>query len=181
MALVIIAAAILGLALINVNPIGAGQVSSGNTGHGDVEASNHFGNQENTSLVWPVVKMLSALVIVIVAVYLAMFALKKLSNRKAAGTAAPGSLDLMQTVYVGPHKTVSLVRVGGRSVLVGVTDQNISLLTELTPQETEELTVDTSEQPGTYGALNFSGILDTARDKVRQIAARKSSTATQRC
>ena len=180
--IVIIGAAIAGLALVDVGQIGAEQKTTPDQGQKVESASEMITTQANESLVWPVVKMLSALAVVLLAVYLAVYALKRLNNRRHAGSAAPGSLDLMQTIYVGPHKTVSLVRVGKRSVLVGVTDQSISTLTELTADETEDLT-GPIEAPGNNLSPvgSFAGMLDTAREKLRSIAARNKDTAAQSC
>lgn len=181
LAIVVIGAAIAGLALIDVGHIGA-QPQSSSTEVGDNTATGApLTTRTDSSLVWPVVKMLSALAVVILAVYMAMYALKRLNNRRSAGSAAPGSLDLMQTIYVGPHKTVSLVRVGKRSVLVGVTEQNISTLTELTAEETDSLTSAEDVTSRLSQAGNFAGMLEAARDKLKSIAARNKDTAAQSC
>ncbi len=85
------------------------------------------------------IRMLSALIIVILAIYLGVFALRRMLNRRALGRGSVRALEVIQSTPVGPKKSVTLIRVADKSVLVGITDSRISILTELTEEETGKL------------------------------------------
>ena len=84
-------------------------------------------------------KMIAALVVVVGCIYGGLYLLGRLMGRGGKGAARGRNLELLESTFVGPKKSVSLLRVGDRSVLVGVTDNGISMLTELSEQETASL------------------------------------------
>ena len=170
--IVIVSVALAGLTMINVNPAGA----SGTTvtkaaetvaGH---EAGTPLAGGEQPSVAAAVAKMVSALALVILVAYGALFALKKMMNRRYGGGRNGGSLEVMQSTYVGPHKQVSLVRVGKRAVLVGITDHQITTLTELDPEETEEFVGQAGE---TAPHESFADKLNLASEKLKNFGLRK--------
>ncbi|MEZ4652063.1 MAG: flagellar biosynthetic protein FliO [Candidatus Eisenbacteria bacterium] len=62
----------------------------------------------------------------------------------------PGSssMAVIDRLPMGAHKSVCVVRAAGRYYLVGVTDAQIQLLTELDPQEVEANYPDKAKRPG---------------------------------
>ena len=125
---------------------------------------------EDPGVVDAMVKMISALALVIALVYGALYMLRRLMGRRLKGSGGNGSLEVLETTYVGQHKAISLVRVGHRSVLVGVTDSQITTLTELDVEETEEI-LGPSTQPAK--AEPFSGALSGAVERLKTIGLRK--------
>ena len=125
---------------------------------------------ENPGVVGAMVKMIGALALVIALVYGALYMLRRLMGRRLKGSGGIGSLEVLETTYVGQHKAISLVRVGHRSVLVGVTDNQITTLTELDVEETEEI-LGTSTQPAK--TERFSGVLSGAVERLKTIGLRK--------
>lgn len=110
-------------------------------------------------------KMLAALVVVIGCIYGGLYLLGRLMGRRGKAGARGRNLEVLESTYVGPKKSVSLLRVGERSVLVGVTDSGISMLTELNAQETASLLA-SQEAPAEEP---FGAFLKTAYAKVAQI------------
>ena len=122
-----------------------------------------------------IVKMVSALVIVIAVVYLGLYLLKKTMGKKYAGS-SQGALEVLQTAYVGPHKSLSLVRVADRSVLVGVTESQISAITELTAEETERI-CGAVESATAEKTDSFARLLSMAGDKLKSISLVRKQSA----
>jgi flagellar protein FliO/FliZ len=114
-------------------------------------------------------KMLAALVVVIGCIYGGLYLLGRLMGRRGKGAAGGRNLELLESTYVGPKKSVSLLRVGERSVLVGVTESGISMLTELSEQETASLLA-AQEAPAeeTFGMFLKSAYSKVARIRMKQ-------------
>ncbi|MCD6249721.1 MAG: flagellar biosynthetic protein FliO [candidate division Zixibacteria bacterium] len=120
-------------------------------------------------------KMLGALGVVILLAYVALYALRRLMGKRYGG-GGKSSLEVLQTTHVGQHKTISLVRVGQRSVLVGVTEQNISTLTELDVQETEEI-IGAATVPETKDG--FASLLTAATDRLKIVGLKRKSAVLE--
>lgn len=56
-------------------------------------------------------------------------------NRKSQD---PSRIKIVSQQFVGPHKSLAIVRVAGESVLIGITDHNITMLKSLAMLEDEE-------------------------------------------
>ncbi|MBK7140719.1 MAG: flagellar biosynthetic protein FliO [bacterium] len=84
-----------------------------------------------------IVKMVLALVIVIICIYTGIWLLKKMTARRHGGSRKAFMLEVLETAYIDPKKSLSLVRVADKSVLIGVTDNQISVLTELDTELTK--------------------------------------------
>ncbi len=110
------------------------------------------------------IKMLVALAVVIVCIYVGIFLLKKLMARSHIGHGGNSLLEVIETAYIDPKKSLSLVRVADKSVLIGVTDNQISVLTELDPQHTMSAVQQSSQQKSEDG---FMSMLRSASDKLR--------------
>ncbi len=173
--LVIVAIALCGLTMINVDQARAdrNEVAAETAPVTAITANETApvtADEGEPSLMAALVKMISALAVVIAVVYGALYALRKLMGRKYGANGRNGSLEVLETTFVGQHKSISLVRVGERSVLVGVTDQQISTLTELDADETVALTREV-EQPAQND--NFSRVLSTATGKLKLFGLKK--------
>jgi flagellar biosynthetic protein FliO len=168
--IVIVALALVGLTMINVDPAQA-DLATGPAGSDAVEAP-----ASDPSLTAAVVKMVSALAVVIAVVYAALYALRKLMGRKNGARGGRGSLELLETTYVGQRQSISLVRVGERSVLVGVTERQISTLTELDADETAALA---REIPTPATEDSFSRALSRATGKLKMLGLKKKQAALE--
>lgn len=121
-----------------------------------------------------IIKMISALAVVIVCVYLGIFGLKRLMGNRHRTSGGQNLLQVLETAYVGPKKTVSLVRVADKSVLIGVTDERISMLTELDAEHTAEIV---SADEESAAGESFSGFLKAASGKFKEFRLKKSRVA----
>ena len=171
---IIVAAAFIGLFLINVDRVSADKTST--LGILTESASDNPNNEqaqnspfESGSLALSTIKMISALVVVVVCIYLGIFLLKKAMGRHHGINGKNNVLQVLETTYVGPKKTVSLIRVADRSVLVGVTDNQISVLTELDADETAAITSEkvVSENEG------FNLIFKSAVERIKKLSPKR--------
>ncbi len=122
------------------------------------------------------IRIISALVIVIGAIYGGLYLLKKMMGRKYSGVKQNSHLEVLETIHIAPKKTISLVRVGEKSVLVGATEASLSLLTELSQAATARIleTTETAPAPESFGNL-----LKMAVDKVKEVTRKKSGAVIQ--
>jgi flagellar biosynthetic protein FliO len=184
---VMAAVALIGVTMIKVDPVRAdralaeraalvAQDAGANTATAPAEAEKPPVAADRPGVGSAVLKMISALVVVIAAVYVGLYLLRKLMGRRGAGALGVDALTVLQTTYVGQHKAISLVKVGNRSVLVGVTDQQISTLTELDQEETEEIMGQTAEP---VRSESFSRLLSGAADKLKVFGLKKKQTVLE--
>jgi len=156
--------------------VGESQGSDAVSAPGQEPVAEPVKEVQSTGMFGAVVKMISALAIVIALVYGALYMLRRLMGRRLKGAGGTGSLEVLETTFVGQHKAISLVRVGQRSVLVGVTDNQISTLTELDAEETEEILGAVTDKAGTEG---FSGVLTSAVERLKTIGLRKKQAVLE--
>ncbi len=176
MTVIILAVALIGLFAVNVDRAGADKMSAlySKQSSGVDSTLGTSSALTGGSAAGSIFKMLSALVIVIACIYLGIYLLKKLMGRKYGGYSKDNLLQVIETTYVGPKKTVSLVRVADKAVLIGVTDNTISVLTELDEAKTAEImpavAAEESKEP-------FSRFLTSASVRLKEFRLKKSGVA----
>ncbi|MBD3401813.1 flagellar biosynthetic protein FliO [candidate division GN15 bacterium] len=164
-------AIILVVALCGLVMIGSSGVEAEGTTNSLAEvkanAGNGGANVASGSPFGALFKMIAALVIVIACIYGGLYLLNRQMKRRQFGKAG-GTLDVIETAFVGPKKTVSLVRIADRAVLVGVTDNQITVLTELSEPETARILAE-QQQPSQEA---FGTVLHTAFDRMKKLRER---------
>jgi flagellar biosynthetic protein FliO len=118
-------------------------------------------------------KMLLALAVVIACIYGGIFLLKKMTGRKRTGAAGTNLLEVLETTYLDPKKSLSLVRVAGKSVLIGVTETQISVLTEFDQEHTNTLLASSAGKPQTE---SFGNILRSASVTLKGFGSRRDTS-----
>jgi len=178
--LLVLAVAFIGLFVINIDPVTADKSTIAQTSLTDrspsEKASGDTGNTfKNSTIGMSIFKTLSALVVVLVCIYAGIFLLKKFLGRRYNSSSKENLLQIMETAYVGQKKTVSLVRVANKSVLIGVTDNNISILSELSEEETANMVEDNKP----VEEDSFDRILKTTFNRVKSIYPKKNETVLE--
>ncbi len=169
---VILCLAFVGLFMVQVDRVsadGSGQVAPGTA----LQSESGVPTAQETGVIGAIVKMISALVVVIASVYLGIYLLKRLTQKRPGQNTKSDVLEVLQTTHLGPHKAISLVKVGKRSVLVGVTDSRISTLTELDEAETQEMY---AQAPSQEAGDSFAGTLKNATGRLRSFTLRSKRT-----
>jgi len=170
---VVLALALVGLFVIDINSVVA-ERASGDT-NAAVSSSGVAADRATpfsvTTPIGSIVKMVSALIVVIFSVYVGLYLLKRLMAARGRRDGRDNLLEVIQSTYVGPKKSVSLLRVADRSVLIGVTDNSISVLTELDPEETAAILATETKVERKDG---FRSLLGTAASKVRKLNLKRN-------
>lgn len=120
--------------------------------------------------------MVGALLVVIVCIYVGIYLLKKTMGGKYGGTNKLNALEVLESTGVGPKQSVTLIRVGDKSVLVGITGDRMALLTELTAEDTAALM---TLAPVDYEPDAFSRMLSTAAAQVKKLASKGRRTVLE--
>lgn len=183
----VLAMAVLGLTTINTTQVSAGQSlksqmtqldeagMAGATAGSDGESFSGKSPVASMSAMSSIFKMISALVVVVICIYGAIFALKKLMGRKITGRdGSEGILEVLETAHLGPKKMVSVVRIADRSVLIGVTENQISLLSELDEVQTAQITAVPEQGLASHG---FGDLLKSATTRIKELSRGKPQTA----
>ncbi len=87
------------------------------------------------SLTSAALKMAGVLALVLAVLLGLVYLLKKFSPKFGRGALAGREMDLLAQYRLGPKKTLAVVRVGKRLLLLGVTEASINLLTEIEDEE----------------------------------------------
>lgn len=74
-------------------------------------------------------RIVGSLLVIVIAIYLAVFLLRRLSGNRAGGGRVK-TIQVIEQTYLAPKKAVCLLKLADRAVLVGITDTSINLLTE---------------------------------------------------
>lgn len=87
-------------------------------------------------------EMLTYVLIIVVLAVLAIVVVKKVLPRIGVTVPSGKRISTLETVYLGPRKTVHLLRVGAREILVGSSRDRICMLADVTGafEDKEKLT-----------------------------------------
>lgn len=102
---------------------------------------------------WALVKVLLSLVLVSVAVVLLLRLMRRYLRGDGGGG---GALEVVERLPLAPRQAVWLVRVGTRWLLLGATDQAVTRLAELRPEDLPELDLSTAPSPQAAGQARAS-------------------------
>jgi flagellar protein FliO/FliZ len=144
-----------------------------------LELSNKNTNSDSSAK-----KMIFSFLLLGLIGFVSFFFLRKYtknSNSKKSGK----DIQVLTQHYLGPKKSLAIIRVAGESVLIGVTDHNISLIKSLSLLD-EEIPQDVpSSFKNTFGVFNaasdaskdndetdefaISGIKDVVKTKIKSL------------
>ncbi len=60
-----------------------------------------------------------------------LFGLKRWAARRGKNVASPTKIQILTQHHLGPKKSLAIIQVAGEAILIGITDQNISMLKTL--------------------------------------------------
>ena len=105
-----------------------------------------------------IAKLVMSLVVVVGLIYLCVFLLKKISNKTL-----PNSEQLIKVVsrsYLTPKQSLYIVKLGLKYAVLGVGENSVNLIKELSPEEVETL-----KQPEIDRQKNFQSVLKSILKK----------------
>ena len=92
-------------------------------------------------------RFIIGLAIVIILLILTLWVLKQVMKLRVSGI-ADNAIDVLAIRYVEQRKAVALIRVLNRVLIVGIADNSLSTLGELTSEEIGSLKLDKKTRPG---------------------------------
>lgn len=154
--MLIIAAALVGVLVLNTNFVTAEESFTAKKAVTEkAQTEEKYGGFASDALP-SLLKVGFALLVVVIAIYAGIYLLKKMMGKKYSGNKKNNILEVLETTYIGPKKTISLIKVADKSVLVASTESQISMLTEMDSEATKEIlsqiTVE-KEQPDQFAAM----------------------------
>ncbi|MCJ7507512.1 MAG: flagellar biosynthetic protein FliO [candidate division Zixibacteria bacterium] len=122
------------------------------------------------------VRLVLALVLIVGLIYASMYALKRFSytgKKKLAGS----NIEILQRSYLAPKKGIYIVKVQSKILVLGVTDNNINLLTEL-PELADEKgnPQNPFSNPGDK-SKNFSDLMQEMKGKFNSLWQKRGKDA----
>lgn len=85
--------------------------------------------------------MLASLAFVLGLIFVAQYIFRRFSGKAVVGLGT-GYIRVIENRYLGPRRSLMLVEVGGEYLLLGVTNDRVSLLKQIDMVETGELIPD---------------------------------------
>lgn len=131
-----------------------------------------LGSGDLVSLAWRL-----ALVIVIIAVSIA--GLRWWARRTSGPRSSTGFLRVVDTLAVGNGRTIHLVALGDRVIVVGATQQNIAYLNELTTDETSQVLMEANRPPDEALSEIAAGLVAAFRG-ARTASVRRHDVSVER-
>ncbi len=121
---------------------------------------------DDSSMIWSLLKLVGALAIVVAGIYGFLYLLRKMMGSQLSSNRSHRLIEVLETNFIAQKKSVSLIRFAERAILVGVTDNSMTPLAELSSDETTKVIAEIqSDRP----AAGFKGILHSAREKYRTL------------
>ena len=95
------------------------------------------------------VRLIFALAIVIILLILTLWVLKHILRLRVSGI-ADDVIDVLAIRYIEQKKAVALIRVFKRVFIIGIAENSISSLGELSPEEIGSIKLDKKTEPGVF-------------------------------
>lgn len=149
----------------------------GGTGEGAPSAipTGLTGNQETLSLTMAIFKTLGSLTIVVGLMLLLLFWIRKM-GLAGGGSRQEGLITVLDSRMLAPKKQVSVLEVAGAYLVVGLTEQQITLLATLAPNDRlKEATH--SRKTSTPLPASFASMLNKAAQVISGVKQKKEGPA----
>ncbi len=109
-------------------------------------------------------QMLTALAVVVGALLVAFYVMKRLLKRDAGGSGAP-LIRVIANQYIGIKKNIALVEVPGTVLVLGISNDRINLLTKIDDQSV----LDGIKENSTQHAVSFTDHLQRLTTRIKQV------------
>lgn len=106
-----------------------------------------------------ILSLIGALVIFILILFLAYFFTKYVGKHYGTSSMGAGHMETLDRIVLGPDRSLLLVRVAGKVLLLGITSQQITRLEELNPELFPQ------QEGSQKGTVDFLAVLKKAVNK----------------
>ncbi|HWR82423.1 MAG TPA: flagellar biosynthetic protein FliO [Candidatus Deferrimicrobium sp.] len=121
-------------------------------------------------------RMAGALIVVVICIYVGLYLLKRLTTKRFSGNRRHCLIEVVETAGIAPKKSVSLIRVADKAVLVGVTDSHVTFLTELDAEHTAQVMANCREESAPD---RFQQLLRSVSDRFRQTQVKRRQATVE--
>ncbi|UCC79194.1 MAG: flagellar biosynthetic protein FliO [Candidatus Zixiibacteriota bacterium] len=90
------------------------------------------------SLAGIIFKLLVSMILIVGLIYLSVYLIKKMNNRATGGGIVGDTIKIMGRTFISPKQSLYLVKIGQRYAILGATESNINMITELSEQEARD-------------------------------------------
>jgi flagellar biosynthetic protein FliO len=92
-------------------------------------------------------RTIGAVALVLGLLYGATYAMKAISRRQGVGGVKGGAVSVLHRAHIAPKKSIYVIRVGTKAMVVGVTDVQISHLADLTEEDVAGMKAEEPAKP----------------------------------
>jgi flagellar biosynthetic protein FliO len=96
------------------------------------------GNEYSPSMAGIIFKLILSMILIVGLIYLSMYLIKKVNNRAVGGGIVGDTVKVIGRTFISPKQSLYLVKIGQRYTILGATESNINLITELSDQEARD-------------------------------------------
>lgn len=123
--------------------------------------------RSNVNLFFQMLYVIGWLVVVVVLLVFALWVLKKVLKLKGGPVISGGSIQILEIKHLDQKKSIALVKVLDRVLVVGCTDSSLSGLGELSPEEIGRLKIEEPVDAGVFDTVlsRFTGKKRPAQNK----------------
>jgi flagellar biosynthetic protein FliO len=101
------------------------------------------------------VKIIGSVVLVVGLLYAAMYAVKRFGPGLKLGGIKENAISVMYKRHIAPKKAIYILKIGQRSMVVGVTDSQINHLADLTEEDLESIRVEEAPKGNSFKQYLF--------------------------
>jgi len=142
----------------------SGQDTTG-TGSGSVL----FKNSSGPNFILLLLKTVGSLIVITLLIYLVILYFKKFYMGKRGLSVNSSSMKIIGTLFLAPKKTIYLVKIGKKVVVLGVTESNINYLSELNDEELGEINIDKVAVSNGSFSFHLNGFLSKLMRKEKAL------------
>ena len=103
------------------------------------------------------VKLVGSVVLIVGLLYAAMYAVKRFGPGFKLGGIKQDAISVLHKRHIAPKKAVYILKIGRRSMVVGVTDSQINHLADLTDEDLESIVAEEAPKGLNFKQYMFGG------------------------
>ncbi|MFC1606760.1 flagellar biosynthetic protein FliO [Candidatus Latescibacterota bacterium] len=105
------------------------------------------------NLLYETLKMFLALGLTLVLLIVVLWVLRNILRARGMQGLSGGAVRILEIRHIDPRKSIALVKVVDRVIIVGCSEQTMSSLGELSPEEIDRLNVSGTESSGVFKSI----------------------------
>ncbi|WP_322113314.1 FliO/MopB family protein [Leptospira kanakyensis] len=149
----------------NPNKANAGEVSKESEGTNLIQERYAENPDDSPSATWILLKILFVLAILVGAGY---YLILQMQKTKSAKYPVKGFMKVLSSLPLSATQSVQIIEVGGRTLVLGVADGSVSLLTEVTAPDEKSQIQKMKEEADPYVPNFLETVLESLQSKAQR-------------